>query len=201
MTKVDARPMRKQKRRQEVIDAAAKVFYERGYDAATIQDIADELGILKGSVYHYIDAKDDLLFAVMEDPHRRGLELVEQCRTMQGSVVERLEALLRGHVAMLTENHIKWALFVNHFGSLSRERRDEVRETRRSFEAFLTELLEEGRRSGELRSDLDAPLTTLAILGMVNWASRWYRADGTHDPAAIADRFLAFTLDGVRAAD
>ena len=57
------------RRDREVIDAAAKVFYRRGYADASVQDIADELGILKGSLYHYIDTKEDLLFRLLSETH------------------------------------------------------------------------------------------------------------------------------------
>src|SRR4051812_27611291 len=57
------------RRDQEVLDAAAKVFHTRGYADASVQDIADELGILKGSLYHYIDSKEDLLFRLLDETH------------------------------------------------------------------------------------------------------------------------------------
>ena len=58
-------------REQQILDAAAVVFYEKGYAAASIQDVADAVGILKGSLYYYIDSKEDLLFEILRDAHPR----------------------------------------------------------------------------------------------------------------------------------
>src|SRR3954468_13338665 len=59
----------RKRRDEEVLDAAARVFARRGYSDASVQDVADELGILKGSLYHYIRAKEDLLFWLLEAVH------------------------------------------------------------------------------------------------------------------------------------
>lgn len=195
-----ARALRPGGRNDEVVAAAAKVFYERGYSAATIQDVADELGILKGSLYHYIKSKHDLLYAVVEGPHREALDLVERCRQIEGTVSERLEALIRGHVEMLTANHVHWTVFLNDFSALTSEQQGALREERRSFEDFLRQLLVAGCEGGEFRHDLDADRTALALLGMVNWASKWYRPGGPlGDVDAIVDAFCALALHGVRA--
>ena len=73
--------------------AAAKVFYERGYSAATVQDIADELGILKGSLYHYIKTKEDLLFRVFEQVHKEVEAILEEVLAVEGvDPLERIRA-------------------------------------------------------------------------------------------------------------
>ncbi len=94
MAKTEARPVQRpasngvargaetngksQRRRQELIDAAAKIFQDKGYEAASIQDVADALGILKGSVYYYIDSKEDLLFAAIQEVHESALANMEK---------------------------------------------------------------------------------------------------------------------------
>lgn len=182
----------------EVIEAAARVFSRRGFDSATIQDIADELGMLKGSLYYYITSKDDLLFEVIEQPHRQAMELVHRCRDMEGTVRDRLAALIRGHVEMLTANHIRWRVFLNDFGSLSELHQETLREERRSFEQFLLELLEKGRADGSFRQDLNPSLTARALLGMVNWTAQWYRPETGHDSVDdIAAAYIQLATQGV----
>src|SRR3954454_2602664 len=72
------------KRDEEVMDAAARVFARRGYADASVQDVADELGILKGSLYHYIKMKEDLLFWLLEAVHRDVEEILEEVEAAQG---------------------------------------------------------------------------------------------------------------------
>src|SRR3954470_14043766 len=83
----------------EVLDAAARVFYERGYSDASVQDVADKLGILKGSLYHYIDTKEDLLFRLLQETHDEIYEILEEVAALEGlSPLERLEIYIRKQV-------------------------------------------------------------------------------------------------------
>ena len=85
----------RRKRDEEVVAAAAKVFYERGYSAATVQDIADELGILKGSLYHYIKTKEDLLFRIFEEVHKEVEAILEEVARGRGAEPARAHRALR----------------------------------------------------------------------------------------------------------
>src|SRR5262245_1297495 len=82
-------------RRQEIIDAAAEVFHRKGYSDASIQDIADEVGLLKGSLYHYIEAKEDLLFAVLSGVYELARQNIDHVRAMDElRPIERLRAYI-----------------------------------------------------------------------------------------------------------
>ncbi len=184
-------------RGRELIDVAARVFYEHGYKSATMQNIADELGILKGGLYHYVGSKEDLLYYVIESPHREALDLVRECQAMGGDVVTRLAALVRGQVLKLTKNYIHWHIFLNDYESLNEEQKRHLVEERKTYQGYLRSLIEEGQAQGSFRADLDPPLVSLAILGMVNWASRWYRPDERRTPDEIADEFVALVFKGL----
>src|SRR5829696_10388529 len=85
-------PSKAKKRDREVLEAAARVFYERGYSDASVQDVADELGILKGSLYHYIDTKEDLLFRLLQETHDEIYKILEEVSAMEDlPPLERLE--------------------------------------------------------------------------------------------------------------
>src|SRR5258706_4500034 len=89
-------------RRQEIIDAAAIVIDRKGYDGATIQEVADAVGILKGSLYHYIKSKEDLLFWATEDWQRRFSRILVKVETEGGDARARLAVLVREHITLLT---------------------------------------------------------------------------------------------------
>jgi len=181
----------------ELIDVAARVFYEQGYKGATMQTIADELGILKGGLYHYVNSKEDLLYHVIESPHREALDLVHECKSMGGDVVARLTALVRGQVLKLTKNYIYWHIFLNDYESLNEKQKRQLVEERKTYQGYLRSLIEEGQAQGAFRADLDPSLVSLAVLGMVNWASHWYRPDEKRSPEKIADEFVALVLRGL----
>src|ERR1700754_5048275 len=96
------------KRDREVLEAAARVFYERGYSDASVQDVADELGILKGSLYHYIDTKEDLLFRLLQETHDEIYEILEQVSAMEGlDPLQRLEIYIRRQVEYNIDNLLR----------------------------------------------------------------------------------------------
>ena len=87
------------KRDREVLDAAARVFYERGYSDASVQDVADELGILKGSLYHYISSKEDLLFRLLDGTHAEVSRILDEVSALDLPPLERLHEYVRLQVA------------------------------------------------------------------------------------------------------
>src|SRR3954451_11837461 len=84
-------------RERQIIDAATRIFQERGYDATTIQAIADDVGILKGSLYYYIETKEDLLFRISEEVHM-GLAANLDTAEAEGDPLERLRTFIASHV-------------------------------------------------------------------------------------------------------
>lgn len=184
-------------RGRELVDLAARVFYEKGFKGATMQNIADALGIIKGGLYHYIGSKEDLLYYVIESPHKEALDLVRECEAMGGDVATRLRQLIRGQILKLTKNYVNWYIFLNDYDSLNIKHKRKLVEERKMYEGYLRSLLEEGRADGTFRSDLDPSLASLAILGMVNWASHWYRPDKKRTPEDIADEFVALVFNGL----
>src|SRR5580658_9380050 len=83
---------RKQERKQEVIDVAARVFHEKGYGSSSIQDIADGVGILKGSLYYYIDSKEDLLYEILRGVHEEALARIETAVAAETGTLAKIRA-------------------------------------------------------------------------------------------------------------
>lgn len=196
-----ARPRRGQARevrRSEIIDTAAEIFRTKGYAATSIQDIADAVGMLKGSLYYYIDSKEDLLAAVIGEAHRRGMEWVELLEDTDGDALARLRAFVKAHIANVTANLVSTSVFFHEFRSLSGARRADIITKRDRYDTFLRELLEQGKREGAVCEDVDAKLTSMAILGMVNWVYHWYRPQGPSTPEEIGSAFADLVVGGLR---
>lgn len=186
-----------QRRRQELIDAAAKIFQDKGYEAASIQDVADALGILKGSVYYYIDSKEDLLFAAIQEVHESALANTGKIREMDEDPLTLIRLFIESHVRHVGDNFVKATVFFHDFRSLDPKRHEYIVRERDSYDAFLRELITRGQSGGQICEDVDPKLATLAILGMMNWTYQWYRADGGLDPAAIGRQFADLALAGL----
>lgn len=186
-----------QRRRKELIDAAAKIFQDKGYEAASIQDVADALGILKGSVYYYIDSKEDLLFAVIQEVHESALANMERIRQLDADPLTLIRLFVESHVRHVSENLVKATVFFHDFGSLDPKRREYIVRERDRYDSFLRQLIARGQAEGVICQDIDPKLATLAMLGMMNWIYQWYRIGGGMDSAAIGRQLADFALAGL----
>jgi len=182
-------------RREEVARVAARLFAERGYDGTSLADVAEAVGLRKASLYHHIEAKEDLLWEVAWD----GAEAFHAAADGLGDdepATEKIRFALRAHLRVVAEQLDAATVFVREWRSLSGERRRRFVAERRRYEDRIRELFREGVEGGELRSDLDVSAAALLFLSAANWAYTWLRPGADTD--ALADRFYAVLLDGMR---
>lgn len=182
-----------------MIEVAARMFAERGYDATSVQDIADDLGLLKGSLYHYIDSKDDLLWAVISKQHETAMALAERCGSLGLAPRKTLEAFIDGYVHSLSKERIFAIVYLHDVNSLSPERRELIIEGRNKYQKFVADQLAKGQELGEFRSDLIPALASNALLGMLTATYRWYRPGTRHSPRSVIEQCKAIILAGIEA--
>ncbi|HEX4518302.1 MAG TPA: TetR/AcrR family transcriptional regulator [Gaiellaceae bacterium] len=186
------------KRRQEIVDAAAEVFRRKGYSDASIQDIADEVGILGGSLYHHIDAKEDLLYEVLASVYELAQRDIDRVRALEGlGPVEKLRLYIREHVVFNATHTTKIATYYHDFELLGPERKPLIAEQRRRFESFITELILAAQDAGQIDRGIDAKMSTYLILGAMNWIYTWYRVDGKFSPEELGDLAVMMLVDGM----
>lgn len=173
----------------ELVEAATQVFYEKGYDGASLQDIADRLGMLKGSLYYYIQSKEDLLFDVIHTVHQDGMAALHARTEVLGDPLHRLENAIIGHVEHLCRNIIPTAVFLHELDELPLERRQEILGSEHAYQGVFRELIMEAQGQGLVRPDVEPRLAALAILGSTNWVYRWYRSGGTFTQNRSASRW------------
>jgi len=181
----------------ELIEVAPQVFYEKGYDGASLQDIADRLGMLKGSLYYYIQSKEDLLFDVFSSVHKQGLEVVRGKADVPGGPLDKLESVILGHVEHTCRNLVPTAVFLHELSALPTERRQEILGTEHAYQGVFRDLVERGQAAGEVRADLDPRLAALSILGSTNWVYRWFRPGGTFTPEQIGAEMAEMAIRGI----
>lgn len=189
---------RRARERVEILDAAARVFRRRGYGAATVEDVANELGILKGSLYHYIKSKQELLYDVVVGPLREANRAIDQVRAEGGTCEDLIRRAIVAHIEVVHDQYPRLSIALLERLELPAEQLNEIRTLHRAYQEKWTALICEGAETGVLRADLDPGLTTLAILGMLNWATQWYRQDGRATPGEIGAVFASVALDGIR---
>ena len=185
------------KRRRKIVDAAARVFAERGYHGASTQDIADLLGMRQASLYYYFDSKETALEEVCVIGTAGFVEAAEEIVRSGESAEIRLGQLMTAHVAPLADKADYMRTFLNERKWLPMESRRRIGRMSRRLEAIFERVIREGMRSGEFRSDLNPRMTTLAILGMLNAVTSWYDHE-TVPLDRIAELFADLALKGTK---
>lgn len=177
------------RRRSELVAGAARVFARRGYDQTSMQDLADELGVAAGGIYHYVSAKDNLLLAICDqlmDP------LLHEARALAARAApapERLRAIVALWVSHVVEHRDHMQVFQQERHVIEHgERWRGVRADRKAFERVLADVLADCAAPGDPR------LALSALLGMVNHTALWYRPRGRLSPGAIADGYCDLIL-------
>jgi AcrR family transcriptional regulator len=186
------------RRAPEIIEAAARVFAERGYHGTSTQAIADVLGIRQASLYYYFASKEEAL----EQVCTMGVEgFVEQAAAIgagAGTTADKVRGLIRAHLAPLLDRRDFVLVFLRERHHLPDDSRRRVGRLARRLERIFQDVLEAGVRAGEFPRDLDCRLATLALLGMCNAAPAWYGKDPGTSVERIAAEFGRLALDGLR---
>lgn len=186
-------------RQTEIIRAAAKVFKAKGYHAATIQDIADEVGLLKGSLYHYVASKEELLYLVVKEPVTRVYRRLEKIADSPAPTREKIAQAIAFHLEAFDAHYPHLFVYVREMDSLYPRLKDKITESPRHYQRLWHRILREGMKGGELRDDLDVKVVTYAILGAINWMYRWYERNGRLSIQEVASTFTRTFLDGLAA--
>jgi AcrR family transcriptional regulator len=182
-------------RRSELTRQAARLFAQKGYHGTSIGDLAQAMGVQKGSLYAHIDSKQDLLYETMRDgasTFHGALDAIPE----QLPATEKIRLALAAHLRIVSEQLDMATVFVREWRYLEGERREEILAERRRYEGRIRELFREGRELSELRADLDDAGAALLFLSAANWAYTWLHPG--RDTDALADRFYALLLDGIR---
>jgi TetR/AcrR family transcriptional regulator, cholesterol catabolism regulator len=197
-TPAKAGPRRRNTHRRspEIIEAAARVFAERGYHGATTQAIADVLNIRQASLYYYFRSKEVALEIVCTRGVEDFFKAAQAIAYGPGSPSEKLASLIRAHILPILDRGDFVKVFLTQRQFLPNESRRRVGKWSRGIENIFETVIREGQRNGEFRNHLDARLVTLAILGMANAVSSWYGKEKA-SIERIGSEFTALVLEGL----
>jgi AcrR family transcriptional regulator len=160
--------------------------------------VADELGILKGSLYHYIRTKEDLLFWLLEEVHRDVEEILAEVAETEGlDPIERIELYVRRQVLYNLENMQRISIYYHDMERLSEERLQNILGRRRAHERFITGLIREAQEQGMADPSLDTRVLANCLFATIIWTYRWYKPNGRASRQSIADLCASFALRGI----
>lgn len=183
-------------RQAEIALAAVKLFEEKGYHATSVQDIADEVGLQKGSLYHYIHSKEDLLLQIA---HQAISEFNERLERILGSDIparEKLTEAIENHLTVSISNLQTTTVLLREAFSLGEHQHQVIQDLTDRYLNLWTHILEEGQATGEF--EVPQPkLAALALLGACNWVYRWYKTSGKLTAEDVSKVFSDLFLNGL----
>ena len=183
----------KAERWEQLLDAAADIFFEKGYDAATLQDIAERVGILKGSIYYYIKTKTDLRDSLLANLNRQRIDFISERARSGETSIEKLVAMIRGHVEFYCANPRKSTVYLQESRRIDKAARARVVRSG-SYRVEFQRVLEQGQKEGTILPELEPELSSRAILSALNALYLWYTP--RFPQARVADHFVTTILRG-----
>ncbi len=182
--------------REGILEAAAKIFSEKGYHATSMQDIADAVHLQKASLYHHFPGKQEILVAIFDE----ALDLIntrlETVRSQPLLANEKLRQTMVCYMQTIAENQNLAAVLLLELKSVDADLKAQQAPRREKFEKIWREIIAEGQQQG-IFHDFDPSMTGRAILGVMNWTVTWYRQNGPRPAEEIAEMFADLLLEGL----
>lgn len=187
------RQVARRNRDAQIVEAAIQIFSEKGYSATSLQDVADAVGLLKGSLYHYITSKESLLFRIFQESHEQAESLMAEVDALGLGPAEQLREFIRRLTLYYLENRERASLYFSEWRHLTGDDRATVMKQRREFDAYVRRLVTRAKEQGLTRPDLDVKLATFYLVAAVNGVLIWYRPGGSLSESRIADEVAAMS--------
>jgi len=182
--------------REDILEAAAQVFRQKGFHGASMDDIAQAVNLRKASLYHHVSSKQEILLEILERALQMLLERIAPIAEQNIPADKKLRAMIREYMLILIENiDLATVLLFEH---RALERRQHARHipNRDKFESLWKDVIAEGVSKKLFKCDNPA-LATRALLGQLNWTITWYRDGGDLTIEQIADQYSNLLLNGL----
>ncbi len=181
---------------ERIFAEAVRIFGEKGYHATSMQNIADAVGLQKGSLYHYISSKEELLFKIFARSTGALTKELESIIASGDTPREKLHRAIQAHLTALCEQLDIYTVYLSERRLLSGRTHARVRAEGERHARLLEQIIKQGIAARDFRS-VDTKMAAHAILGMCNWLYQWYSPSGRLTPHEIAEIFSDLVVDGL----
>jgi AcrR family transcriptional regulator len=187
----------KQKLR-EICRIAARVFYEKGYDGASMQDIAEAVELTKAGLYHHVGSKDRLLFEIMN----YGMDILDETVLAHVKDIadprEKLRQIIIGHIDLIVRaRDLEITVILHENRSLKGALRKKINARKRKYIDYLEGLIEQAQERAGVPPPISPRLAAFALLGMINWLYQWFRPEGPTRQNELAEAYVDFFFRGL----
>ena len=187
---------RRAEKEDQLLEAATHLFKEKGYHSTSMQELADAVGMQKGSLYYYIEGKEDLLHRLMERATSFMAAQIDEIYASDLPPARKLRWALENHAATMMDHLDLVAVYLHEYRSLPPERLAESMAVRKHYEQVLMQIVEDGIAAGEFRN-MNVKMAVLGMLGMLNWTHQWFSPEGPFSSDEVATMLADFALHGL----
>ena len=186
-------------KREQILEVSERLFYHRGFQATTLDAIAEELGVTKPFIYYHFENKRDILLHLLERTMGKSHGVFDGVDVEHGNPVDILKDLVQRFALVVIETRVSTAMFWRDEKDLPIKNKEKIREMKRDIDSKLTRIIERGIENGSF-SVTDPKMASLCVAGMVTWIYTWYQDGGRSTAEEIAERMSEYVLNmvGVR---
>ncbi|SES78176.1 transcriptional regulator, TetR family [Oceanobacillus limi] len=183
--------------RDKIIHVSLHLFEEHGYHGVTVKQIVETVGTSKGGFYHHFTSKDELLFVIHDTFITYALEKATIANETYTSPTLRLQAIIKSFIKVFDLYKAHISVFYQESNYLKGNYQVSIKCKRKQFKQIILNVIEEGQHTGEFRDNISIEISTMAILGMVNWTYKWYKKTGDKSIDEIGDIFVDIVLRAI----
>ena len=182
---------------RRILERAARLIFEKGYEGTSMQDIADACGLTKAGLYHHVATKEALLIAIME----YGMDLFEEVVLARVEHIrdplERLRQTMAYNFELVTHDSSKEVTIILHeHQTLTGVAQKKINARKKRYVRFLEDAFKEGIAAGQIRN-VDPTIASFSFLGSVLWSYKWYRPEGRITPQQLSDGTIDLFFNGL----
>jgi AcrR family transcriptional regulator len=194
---VSQKGRRRRLTQQAIVAAAAELFARNGFGATSLDEIAEQLGASKASLYYHIKNKEEILRLIFLTVLTACEEPLRQITEADQSPREKLRCAIEHQTAVAANRSPAMIVFYREQPHLTGPFAGEIILRKKAYERYFERIIEEGQHAGIFQPDADPKIVTFGLLGMCNWLSQWYRASGQYSPQQIAEIFAGTIEKGL----
>lgn len=194
---MNSRPSTGSPKLRRILERAARLIFEKGYEGTSMQDIADACGLTKAGLYHHVPTKEALLLAIME----YGMDLFEEVVLARVEHItdplERLRMTMLHNLELVTTDSSKEVTIILHeHQTLTGEAQKKINARKKRYVRFLEESFRQAMARGQIRN-VDPTIASFSLLGTVLWTYKWYRPDGRISPQQLSAGTIDLFFNGL----
>lgn len=183
---------------KQILEVATRRFRESGFAATSMQDVSDEVGLLKGSLYYYVCSKEELLFEVLRDLHEGGVEIIENVKFGSDDPLGELHEYLRRLTIYAGEHRARLAIYVRDFRFIPPQSQKKIIAERDMYEVAAFRLIEEAKKKQLVDPSINSKVAALSVLGSTAVTHEWYHPDGPVRLDTIGEQVASTIIHGLR---